>query len=135
MARGLVEGRPDMIFAVGLPPARAARAATERIPIIAMLSGSADLLAAAAVDAGLPTICHWHEMAEAGCLASYGPTRAEVFRTAGFQIARVLQGAQVAELPVEQPTKFELVINLKTAKALGLTIPPSLIGLADEVIE
>jgi putative ABC transport system substrate-binding protein len=97
--------------------------------------GVRDILGAAARDAGLPTICQWREMAEAGCLASYGPDLAGIYRMAGAQIDRVLQGAPVADLPVEQPTRLELVINLKTAKALGLTIAPSLLARADEVIE
>jgi putative tryptophan/tyrosine transport system substrate-binding protein len=117
---------------------RQARAgAAEAVNVLAsqMFTASADILTAAAIDAGLPTICQWHELAEAGCFASYGPTLAEVFRTAGVQIARVLQGARVAELPVEQPTKFELSINLKTAKTLGIEMPFSLIVRADRVIE
>jgi len=70
-----------------------------------------------------------------GGLLSYGPTRAEVFRALVAKIDRVLRGAKPSDLPVEQPTKFELVVNLKTAKALGLTIPPSVLGRADQVIE
>jgi putative ABC transport system substrate-binding protein len=243
MARELVESHPDVILAVGLVPARAARAATQSVPIIAVssfpveaglvanlarpggnLSGvsiftaelnlkrlailhelvpgarrivllrdppyappehiaaleatardlgvtvgvidtrrpeeiadavrraradgaeavnvlaspmfaASDLLAAAAIEAGLPAICQWFESAEAGCFASYGPTLAEVFRTAASHLALVLQGARVAELPVQQPTEFELVINLQTAKALGLTVPPSMLARAERVLE
>jgi putative tryptophan/tyrosine transport system substrate-binding protein len=70
-----------------------------------------------------------------GCLANYGVNVEEMFRTAGAQLARVLQGARPADLPVEQPTKFELVINLKTAKALGFSVSSLLLTRADKVIE
>ncbi len=100
-----------------------------------IFSEAREAVAASAIATGLPTIGHWREMAEAGCLVSYGPTLAEVFQAAAQQIERILRGARVGELPVEQPTRFQLVINQRTASALGLAIPPAILAQADEVIE
>ncbi len=83
----------------------------------------------------LPTISGLREYVDAGGLLSYGPALAELYRRAADYVDKILKGAKPSELPVEQPTKFELVINLRTAKGLGLEIPPDIVAIADEVIE
>jgi putative tryptophan/tyrosine transport system substrate-binding protein len=84
---------------------------------------------------GLPTMYTTREFVEAGGLISYGVNFAEQFRRAAGYVDKILRGATAGELPVEQPTKFELVVNLKTAKALGIDVPATLLARADEVIE
>jgi putative tryptophan/tyrosine transport system substrate-binding protein len=82
----------------------------------------------------IPAVYHWNEYVEAGGLMSYGTDLAEGFRRAATYVDRILKGANPAELPVEQPTKFELVINLNAAKQIGLTISPNVLAKADRVI-
>jgi putative ABC transport system substrate-binding protein len=82
----------------------------------------------------LPAIYLFRQFAPGG-LVVYGPNLPDLFRRAGTYVDKILKGAKPSDLPVEQPTKFDLVINLKTAKAIGMTVPPSLLARADEVIE
>jgi putative tryptophan/tyrosine transport system substrate-binding protein len=104
------------------------------VPVSGLFAMHPTRIAALAMQSRLPTVGLMREFAEAGGLMTYGPNTAEMFRHAAIYVDSILKGAKPADLPVEQPTKFELVINLKTAQALGLTIPPSLLFQADEVI-
>jgi putative tryptophan/tyrosine transport system substrate-binding protein len=100
-----------------------------------IFDANSQLIAELTAKARLPTMFQRREPVEAGGLMSYGPDYHEMYRRSAAYVDKILRGAKPADLPVEQPTKFELVINLKTAKALGLTIPYTLLGRTDEVIE
>ena len=92
-------------------------------------------LADLALEKRLPTIAFASEQWEAGVLATYGPNVPALYRRAGVFIDKILKGANPADLPVEQPTKFELLINLRTAKAMGINIPPTIVARANDMIE
>jgi putative tryptophan/tyrosine transport system substrate-binding protein len=126
------------------------RRAEDIAPAFAALKGQADALYVVvdalvvanlarinilAVGARLPTMFNTRAYVKAGGLMSYGPNLSDLFRRAADMVDKILRGAKPADIPVEQPTKFDLIINLTTAKALGLEIPPTLLARADEVIE
>jgi putative tryptophan/tyrosine transport system substrate-binding protein len=83
----------------------------------------------------VPTICEWRDMARNGCLIGYGPDRAALQRRVADFVARLLRGASASEMPIEDPAKFELAVNLRTARSLAIDVPTTLLVQADEVIE
>jgi len=111
------------------------RGGSEAIIAQPIFTGYQDEIVAMAVKEGLPVISDWAVFAKAGALFTYGGRQSALMQRTAYYVDRILKGAKPADLPVEQPTDFELVVNLKTAKALGLTVPPSLLARADEVIE
>jgi putative ABC transport system substrate-binding protein len=121
------------------PPAFAAmrKAGADALEIISApeLYTDGSKLAALATETGLPTMCEWAEMARSGCLLGYGPDYSELQHRVADYVARIFRGASPGDLPMEGPTHFQFTVNLKTAKALGLTVPQSILARADEVIE
>jgi len=118
-----------------LQEAVAARASALVVMPAPVLFENRRLIADFAMQNRLPSTFHLREFPAVGGLLSYGVDRLDLFRRAATYVDKILKGASPADLPIEQPTKFELVVNLKTAKALGFNIPPSLLARADEVIE
>jgi putative ABC transport system substrate-binding protein len=111
------------------------RAGAMFISTDAFFSSQRDRLAASAIQHKVPTIYASRQYTEAGGLISYTPSETDAFRQLGIYVGEILKGAKPADLPIMQPTKYELVLNLKTAKALGLEVPAKLLAIADEVIE
>jgi putative ABC transport system substrate-binding protein len=126
--------RPDEFDQAFAAMRSAAAEALVIVPVPEFAEHHAEM-ARLAVEAGLPTVCGGRSAAEQGCLIGYGPDFAELRRRAVDYVARIFRGASPAELPIEGPTHYEFAVNLKTAKELGLTIPPSILARADEVIE
>ena len=130
-----VEAQGSADFGRAFSEMTSARAGALDVLTSSMLFVERRRLVALAVKNRLPTVFAFREGADAGGLMAYGPNVADICRRAATYVDKILKGAKPHDLPIELPTKFELVINLKTAKALGLTIPPSVLARADQVIE
>jgi putative ABC transport system substrate-binding protein len=131
----VVEARGPADFDRAFSDMTRARAGALTVLGSAMFANERRRLVDLAAKHRLPGVYGFREYVDAGGLMAYGPNVADLFRRAATYVDKILKGTKPGDLPVEQPTKFELVINLKAAKALGLTIPPSLLGRADQVIE
>jgi putative ABC transport system substrate-binding protein len=131
----VVEARGPENFDRAFSEMNTARADALTVSGAAMFANERSRLVDLAAKHRLPAVYAWREFVEAGGLMAYGPNVADLFRRAATYVDKILKGAKPGDLPVEQPTKFELVINLKTAKALKLTIPQSILARADQVIE
>jgi putative ABC transport system substrate-binding protein len=130
-----LEVRSPNDFAKAFEDATRARAGALAIMPDPLFAGNLKRIADLAAKSRLPSIFHLREFVDAGGLVTYGVDRSDMFRRAATYVDKILKGAKPADLPVEQPTRFELVINLKTARALGLTIPQSILVRADHVIQ
>ena len=115
--------------------ARSARAGALFIFPAPVITPNLKRLAGLAAKSRLPSIFHFSEFADAGGLVAYGPDRADMYRRAATYVDKILKGAKPADLPVEQPMRFELVVNMKTAKALGITVSPTILVRVDRMIE
>jgi putative tryptophan/tyrosine transport system substrate-binding protein len=122
-------------IAAAIDMAQASRATALNVLASPMLFANGQLIMDRVAVLRLPAIYQWPEMAEEGGFLAYGPRFGGIMELSARQAVKLLRGAKAADLPVEQPTKFELVINLKTADALGITVPPTLVARADKVIE
>jgi putative ABC transport system substrate-binding protein len=131
----LLDVRKQEDLAPAFDTANAQHASAVMVGVDALTQENRTLIAKLAADHRLPTIYVSKEYVDAGGLIAYGPSYPDLYRRAAIYIDKIFRGTNPSELPVEQPTKFELIINLKAAKALGLTIPPALLATADEVIE
>jgi putative tryptophan/tyrosine transport system substrate-binding protein len=131
----VVEARGPEDFDRAFSDMTTGRAGALTVLVSPMFFGERRRLVDLAAKTRLPTVFPWREYVDAGGLMAYGADLADLFRRAATYVDKILKGTKPGDLPIERPTKFELVINLKTAKALGLTIPPSLLQRADQVIE
>ena len=130
-----LSGPPSEEIAAALDGAQAAGATALNVLASSLLYRNRKIILDRSAMLRLPAIYQWPETAEEGGFAAYGPRFTKVNRQLARQVVKVLRGARPADIPVEQPTEFELVINMKTAAVLGITIPPSILARADEVIE
>jgi putative ABC transport system substrate-binding protein len=138
-ARGVELLTVDVHASQELPTALASLRAggAEGVNILSspLFNGHRDQIGPLLLQHKLPAICEWREMTAAGCLASYGTTLSELFTMQAALIDKILKGARPGDTPAQQPTKFELVLNLKVAREIGVEIPPAILARADEVIE
>ena len=130
-----IDGPDPKSYASALAAVRAGGAQALAINADSRFNRDAALLTRFALENGLPTVCEWGEMANEGCLIGYGPIIADLYRHTAFYIERVLQGASPGEVPIEAPARLRLVINLKTARTLGIKVPEALLLQADGIVE
>ena len=126
--------RDSSELAVAIAAQRGRSAGLIVMPESSMVLHRAEIMSLAS-QYSVPSVCPYRHFVQVGCVLSYGIDLIDQYKRAATYVDRILKGEKPSDLPIQQPTKFELVINLKTAKALGLTIPPTLLARADEVIE